>query len=89
MLPIASCAVLASLNPAGPVHAVVTFTETSTNELNSTVQVKVTVDATGRTGPTGTLVTITDVGDGTEMVEAKIASHSSVHIIIYGSELAT
>ena len=39
---IAGCAVLAVINPAGPVHVVFTVTGTSTEGLNSIVQVRVT-----------------------------------------------
>ena len=47
------------VTPAGPVHTVFTFTETSTAGLNSTVQVRAMVDPTGRTGLEVLLVTIT------------------------------
>ena len=57
---------LVVINPAGPVHTVVTVTGISTAGLNSTVQVIVTADPTGRTGLSGALVTVTDVGDGTD-----------------------
>ena len=53
------------LNPAGPLHVVVTVTGTFTNVLSSTVQVRIISDPIGRTGLTGALVTITDVGGGT------------------------
>ena len=36
------CAVLAVMNPSGPVHTVFTITGTSTDGLNCTVQVKMT-----------------------------------------------
>ena len=54
-----------SVTPSGPVHTVFTITGTSTAGLNSTVQVRVTFDLTGRTGLTGLLVTLTEVGTGT------------------------
>ena len=47
----------------GPLQTVDTVTGTSTTELNSTVQVRLTEDPT-ITVPSGE-VTITDVGDGT------------------------
>ena len=56
---------LVVINPFGPVHTVFRVTGTSTAGLNSTVQVKVTADPTGRTGLAVSLVTVTDVGDGT------------------------
>ena len=37
----------------GPANIVFTVTETSTDELNTTVQVRVTVDPTGLMGLTG------------------------------------
>ena len=70
MLPAASCAeLLLTVNPAGSVHIVVTVTGTSTNVFNSTVQARVTSDATGRIGLTGILVMVTDIGGGTVTVE--------------------
>ena len=54
-----------SVAPSGPVHTVLTVTGTSTAGLNSTVQVRVISDPTGRMGLTGSLVTITEVGSGT------------------------
>ena len=45
--------------PAGPVNSVFTFTEISTAEPNSTVQVRAMVDPTDRTGLEMLLVTIT------------------------------
>ena len=66
MLSTTGCAVLDVINPAGPVHTVVTVTGISTTGLNSTVQVIETADPTGRIGLSGTLVTVTDVGDGTK-----------------------
>ena len=57
-----------SVTPAGPVHSVFTVTRTFTTGLNSTVQVRVTVDPTGRMGLTGSLVTVTEVGAGTACV---------------------
>jgi hypothetical protein len=54
--------VLVVINPAGPVHSVTTVTAISTIGLNSTAQVTVVADPTGRIGLSGTLVTVTDVG---------------------------
>ena len=54
--------------PAGSISRTFTVTGTSTAGLNSTVQVKVTSDPTGRMGLTGLLVTVTKVGTGTGMV---------------------
>ena len=51
-----------SVTLSGPVHTVFTVTGTSTAGLNSTVQVRVTSDPTGRMGLTGLLVTFTEVG---------------------------
>ena len=64
VLPITGCAVLVVINPAGPVHIVVTVTGTSTAGLNSTVQIRVTADPIGRMGLVGVLVT-TIIGLGT------------------------
>ena len=73
VLPITGCAVLVViLNPAGPVHTVVTVTGMSTAGFNSTVQVRVTADPTGRIGLTGELVTVTDERGGTNEKEAII-----------------
>ena len=60
------CVVLVVINPAGPVHSVTTVTGISTTGHNSTAQVTLTADPTGRIGLSGTLVTVTDVGDGTK-----------------------
>lgn len=60
---------LVVIKPAGPVHTVTTVTGISTIGLNSTAQVTVTSDPTGRIGLSGTLVTVTDVGDGTDEKE--------------------
>ena len=64
MLPITDCAVAVVINPAGPVHTVVTVTETSTAGLNITVQVRVTADSTGRIGEAGILEIFTEFGAG-------------------------
>ena len=73
MLPAIACAVLVVLNPAGPVHTVFTVTGTSTAGLNSTVQVRVTGDPTGRIGLGRSLVTLTEVGAGTaRMMRIKV-----------------
>ena len=55
------------LKLAGPVHTVFTVTGTSTDALNTTVQVRVTVAPIGLTanGLEWSLVTLTDVGAGT------------------------
>ena len=65
LLPITGCAVLVIITPPGPVHTVFTVTGTSTNGLNSTVQVRVMVESTGRTGLGELLVTMAD-NSGTE-----------------------
>ena len=66
MLPIIGCAVLVVINPAGPVHTVVTVTGISTSGLNSTVQVIVTADPIGRMMIPGLGVDkITEMGAGT------------------------
>ena len=62
LLPIAP---LDILNPAGPDHTVFTVTGTSTAALNSTLQVRVMSDPTGRMGLTELLATVTNVGAGT------------------------
>ena len=56
-----------SVTPFGPVHTVFTVTGTSTVELNSTVQVRVTSDPTGRIGLTRSLEMATTIGLGTEI----------------------
>ena len=68
LLPITGCAVLVVINPAGPVHTVFTITETSTDGLNSTTQVRVTIDPIGRIGLALLLVILTDKGSGTVQV---------------------
>ena len=65
LLPGTDCVLLDSLKPAGPDHTVLTVNGTSTAALNSTLQVRVTSDPTGRMGLTELLVTVTDVGAGT------------------------
>lgn len=52
--------------PFGPVHTMFTVTGISTTGLNSTSQVKVTSDPTGRMGFGLLLVTSTEDGAGTE-----------------------
>ena len=74
VLPITGCAVLVVINPFGPVHTVLTVTRTSTAGLNSTVQVRVTSDPTGRIGLTGSLVTVTEDGAGTVLTDTEIIS---------------
>ena len=65
LLPITVCAVVVVINPAGPVHTVVTVTGTSTAGLNITVQVRVTSEGAGQIGLAGLLVMLTEVGAGT------------------------
>ena len=62
------CAVLLliDISPFGPVHTVFTTTETSTAGLNTTMQVRVTLDPIGRMGFDLLLVTATEDGDGTK-----------------------
>ena len=74
MLPITGCAVLVFINPFGPVHTVLTVTGTSTAGLNSTVQVRVTSDPTGWIGLIGSLVTVTEVGAGTVLINTETIS---------------
>jgi uncharacterized protein (UPF0333 family) len=52
-----------NITSAGPVHSVLTVTETSTTGLNSTMQVRVTLEPA--ITPSGA-VTVTAVGAGTE-----------------------
>ena len=54
-----------SLNLAGPLHVVLTITETSTAGLNSTMQIKVIVAPIGRIGSVLLPVIIIDKGAGT------------------------
>ena len=68
MLPAIACAVLVVLNPAGPVHTVFTVTGTSTAGLNSTVQVRVTLDPIGKTGLSEFVVIVTELGAGTRRI---------------------
>ena len=58
-----------SVTPSGPVHTVFTVTRsgTTTAGLNSTVQVRVTSDPTGRIGLTGSLEMATTIGLGTDI----------------------
>ena len=65
MFPAIACAVLVVLNPAGPVHTMFTVTGTSTAGLNSTVQVRVTLDPIGKTGLSEFVVIVTELGAGT------------------------
>ena len=71
-----------SILPRGPVHTVFTVTETSTVELNSTVQVRVTVDPIV-TGFVGTVV-ILILGTGT--VHQHIIMVNQDAILIYSSD---
>ena len=64
---------------SGPVHTVFTVTVTSTDGLNSTMQVRV-MDAPAYTVPTGGL-TVTAVGGGTEGVCAENRMMDLVHKI--------
>ena len=65
MLPITGCAVLVCMNPSTAVNSVLTVTETSTAGLNSTAQVRVTLDPKGGMGLGMLLVSVTEVGTGT------------------------
>ena len=65
MLPITGCAVLVRENPSGVVNAVLTATGTSTAGLNSTAQVRVTLDPKGGMGLGILLDSVTEVGAGT------------------------
>ena len=65
MLPITGCAVLVVMDPSGLVNTVFTVTGASTAGLNSTVQVRVTVDPKGGIGLGMLLDSITEVGAGT------------------------
>ena len=62
MLPITGCAMLGVGNPAGVVNTVFTVTRTSTAGLNSTAQVRVTLDPKGGMGLGMLLDSITEVG---------------------------
>ena len=53
------------MNPSGLVTAVFTVTGTSTTELNTTAQVRVTLDPKGGIGLSVLLDSITEVGLGT------------------------
>ena len=44
VLPIIGCALLVIINPAGPIHSVITFSVTSTAGFSCTVHVRVMVD---------------------------------------------
>ena len=65
VLPITGSAMTVVINPAGPVHTVVTVTGTSTAGLNITLQVRITSEETGQIGLAGLLVMLTEVGAGT------------------------
>ena len=62
-----------SVTPFGPVHAVLTFTGTFTAGLNSTVQVRVISDPTGRMGLTRLLMAVTKVVAGTVWIIVQLA----------------
>ena len=62
---IISGSLVESITPSGPVHTVLTVTGTSTAGLNTTVQVRVTSDPTGRIGEAGILVIFIELGAGT------------------------
>ena len=64
-LPITGCAVLVVMCPSGVVNAVLTDTGTSTAGLNSTAQVRVTLDPKGDIGLGMLLDNITEAGFGT------------------------
>jgi hypothetical protein len=88
VLPTASSAILLLfLNPAGPVHNVVTVTGIFTSVLSSTVQAIVTSDAVGRIGLTGTLVMATDTGGGTVTIKVEIANHNYYLYALYALSL--
>ena len=76
MLPITGCAMLVVINPAGPVHTVFTVTGTSTDGLNSTVQVRMTELPTVMM-PDGLLVILT-VGVGTKPKENSISKNAQI-----------
>ena len=65
MPPITGCVVLAIVNPSGVVNAVFAVTGTSTAGLNSTTQVRVTLEPKGGIGLGMLLDSITEVGVGT------------------------
>ena len=65
VFPITGCAVLVVINPAGPVTTVFSVSDIPSTGLNSTMQVRVTLDPTGRMGLTWSLETDTDNGAGT------------------------
>ena len=65
MLPITGCAVLGIMNPSSEVNTVFTVTGTSTAGLNSTAQVRVTLDPKGGMGLGILLDSTTEVGAGT------------------------
>ena len=75
MLPITGCAVVVLINPSGPVHTVFTVTETFTAELNTTVQVRVTVDPTAIV-----LLLMVTVGVGTILYIEEYMTTCSVHV---------
>ena len=78
VLPIAGSALFAVINPAGPVHTVLTVTGTSTNGLSTTMQVRVTVaNPTGRIASVRLLVTLTDARSGTIYKEQSL---TAVHV---------
>ena len=56
---------LVVINPAGPVHIVFNISDIPSTGLNSTEQVRVTLDPTGRMGLGLLLVTVTEDGAGT------------------------
>ena len=62
MPPITGCVVLAIVNPSDGVNTVFTVTGTSTAGLNSTVQIRVTLDPKGGIGLEMLLDSITAVG---------------------------
>ena len=60
---------LVAINPAGPAHTVFTVTGTSTTGLNSTVQVRVTLDPIGIMGVSELVFKVTDFGGETACVK--------------------
>ena len=79
MLPIC-WAIMFLLKLAGPLHTVFTVTGTSTDALNTTVQVRVTVAPIGLTanGLVWSLVTVTEVGAGTAKHDINNYCHCTI-----------
>ena len=79
---IEGCSVLLVINFAGPVHTMFTVTGTSTAGLNSTVQVRLTLDPIGRTGLTRSLVTVTETGSGTISKDSYYLNKRDITLIL-------